>query len=91
MSYPVGRVSPVDKPSVLSSFELVEMSTSLPEVILKEGLHWTNITFKGRSFVWVNHPENPAMIKAHHDEHEALVVTRPECTRPAGPQTHRRG
>jgi hypothetical protein len=77
MSYPVGRISTVAKPSVLSSSELVEMSTSLPEVILKEGLHWTNITFKGRSFAWVNHPENRAMIKAHHDEREALVATAP--------------
>ena len=44
------------------------MSTALPEVVLKEGVNWTNITFNGRGFAWVNHPENRAMIKAHHDE-----------------------
>jgi hypothetical protein len=62
---------------VLSSPELVEMSTALPEVVLKEGLNWTNITFKGKGFAWVDHPENRAMIKAHHDEREALLATAP--------------
>ena len=65
------------EPKVLSSFELVEMSTTLPEVVLKEGLDWTNITFKGRGFAWINHPENRAMIKVHHDEREALLATAP--------------
>ena len=60
-----------------SSFQLVEMSTVLPEVVLKEGADWTNITFKGRGFAWVNHPENQAMIKAHHDERDALLATAP--------------
>jgi len=32
----------------LSSSQLVEMSTELPEVVLKEGVSWTNITFKGQ-------------------------------------------
>lgn len=27
---------------------------------------------------WVNHPENRAMIKAHHDERHALLATSPE-------------
>jgi hypothetical protein len=62
---------------VLSSSQLVEMSTALPEVVLKEGLNWTNITFQGKGFAWVNHPENRAMIKAHHDEREALLATAP--------------
>jgi hypothetical protein len=26
---------------------------------------------------WVNHPENRAIIKAHHDEREALLATAP--------------
>jgi hypothetical protein len=52
--------APWTEPRVLSSFELVEMSTTLPEVVLKEGLDWTNITFKGRGFAWINHPENRA-------------------------------
>jgi hypothetical protein len=53
------------------------MSAWLPEVVLKEGVDWTNITFKGRGFAWVNHPENRAMIKAHHDEREALLAAAP--------------
>ena len=67
----------MSKPEVLSSSQLVEMSTALPEVVLKEGVNWTNITFNGRGFAWVNHPENRAMIKAHHDEREALLATAP--------------
>jgi hypothetical protein len=61
----------------LSSFQLVEMSTTLPDVVLKEGVNWTNITFKGKGFAWVNHPDNTAMIKAHHDERDALLATAP--------------
>jgi hypothetical protein len=67
----------VGKPRVLSSSKLLEMSTALPEVVLKEGDHWTNITFKGKGFAWINYPENRAMIKAHHDEREALLATAP--------------
>ena len=63
----------------LSATELVERSTELPEVVLKEGDSWTNITFKGKGFAWVNHPENRAMIKAHHDERHALLATAPEA------------
>ncbi len=66
------------KQEPLSSSQLVEMSTELPETVLKEGVNWTNITFKGRGFAWVNHPENRAMIKAHHDERDALLATAPE-------------
>jgi len=77
MSDPDGRIGTVTEPRVLSSTELVEMSTTLPEVVLKEGLNWTNITFKGRGFAWINHPENRAMIKTHHDEREALLATAP--------------
>jgi hypothetical protein len=65
------------KPRVLSSSKLLEMSTALPEVVLKEGDNWTNITFKGKGFAWINHPENRAMIKVHHDEREALLATAP--------------
>ena len=61
----------------LSSGQLVEKSTQLPEVVLKEGVNWTNITFNGKGFAWVNHPENRAMIKAHHDERDALLATAP--------------
>ena len=85
-----GSISTVTKPRVLSSSRLVEMSAGLPEVVLKEGVDLTNITFKGRGFAWVNHPENRAMIKAHHDEREALLAAA-QCTRLAGPPTPRRG
>lgn len=67
----------MSKHGALSSSQLVEMSTELPEVVLKEGVNWTNITFKGRGFAWVNHPENRAMIKAHHDERDALLAAMP--------------
>jgi hypothetical protein len=40
----------VGKRQALSSFQVVEMSGELPEVVLKESLNWTNITFKGRGF-----------------------------------------
>lgn len=70
-------MTPVSREGALSSSQLVEMSTELPEVVLKEGVNWTNITFKGRGFAWVNHPENRAMIKAHHDERDALLATAP--------------
>ena len=63
--------------SALSSSQLVEMSAALPDVVLKEGMNWTNITFKGKGFAWVNHPENRAMIKAHYEEREALLATAP--------------
>ena len=62
---------------MLSSSELVELSTALPGVVLKEGGNWTNITFNGRGFAWVNHPDNRAVIKARHDEREALLATAP--------------
>jgi len=52
------------------------MSTALPVVVLKEGVNWTNITFKGKGFAWVNHPESRAMIKAHHGERDALRAIR---------------
>jgi hypothetical protein len=61
----------------LSASQLVEMSSVLPEVLLKEGASWTNITFKGKGFAWVNHPDDRAMIKAHHDERDALLATAP--------------
>jgi hypothetical protein len=67
----------VRKPGVLCSSRLVEVSTELPEVVLREGVNWTNITFKGKGFAWVNHSENRAMIKAHHDERDALLATAP--------------
>ena len=54
------------------------MSTELPDVVLKEGDSWTNMTFEGKGFAWVNHPENRAMIKAHHDERDALLATAPD-------------
>lgn len=61
----------------LSSSQVVEMSTELPDVVLKEGLDWTNITFKGKGFAWVNHAENRAMIKTHHEERGALLAASP--------------
>jgi hypothetical protein len=67
----------VSTSSALSSSQLVEMSAALPDVVLKECMDWTNITFKGKGFAWVNHPENRAMIKAHYDEREALLSTAP--------------
>jgi hypothetical protein len=72
-----GTIAPVSKQQRLSSAKLVEMSTRLPEVVLKESDTWTNITFKGKGFAWVNHLENRAMIKAHHDERDAMLATEP--------------
>lgn len=62
----------------LSSVQVVELSTALPDVVLKEGVNWTSITFKGRGFAWVNHAEDRAMLKARHDERDALLAIAPE-------------
>ena len=67
----------MSKPEALSSSRLVEMSTELPEVVLREGAGWTHITFRGRGFAWVNHPEDRATIKARPDERDALLATAP--------------
>jgi hypothetical protein len=74
---PGGTITPVSKQRTLSSSQLVEVSTHLPGVVLRESVNWTNITFKGKGFAWVNHSENRAMIKAHHDERDALLATAP--------------
>jgi hypothetical protein len=74
-SDPGGTITPVSKQRTLSSSQLVEVSTQLPEVVLRESVNWTNITFKSRGFAWVDHSENRAMIKARHDEREALLAT----------------
>jgi hypothetical protein len=63
----------------LTAEDVVDLSRDLPEVLLKEGVNWTNITFKGKGFAWVNHPDNRAMIKGHHAEREALIATSPEA------------
>ena len=68
----------MSKGETLTTEQLVEGSTELPDVVLKESEKWTNITFKGRGFAWVNHPENRAMIKASHDERDALLATSPD-------------
>jgi hypothetical protein len=73
-----GRIEAVGDAVPISSVELVERSTELPEVVLKEGVSWTNITFRGKGFAWVKHPENRALIKGHHDERDALLATAPE-------------
>ena len=73
-----GTIGHVGRPVPISSVELVERSTELPEVVLKEGASWTNITFRGKGFAWVKHPENRALIKGHHDERAALLATAPE-------------
>ena len=65
-------------PTGLSSQDVVDMSRELPEVLLKEWRSYTNITFKGRGFAWVNHEEQRAMIKGRHDEREALLATSPD-------------
>ncbi len=70
------------RPGPLSSSQLVEMATTLPEVVLKESDSWTNITFKGKGFAWVQHPANRAMIKARHDERDALLATDPAAYEP---------
>jgi len=67
----------VREPRMLSSSSLVEIAATLPDVVLKEGPNSTSITFRGRGFAWVNHPENRAMIKARHDERAALLATAP--------------
>ena len=63
--------------SPLSSEDVVELARRLPEVVMKESDSYTSITFKGKGFAWVNHPENRAMIKSTHAERQALLATSP--------------
>jgi hypothetical protein len=72
-----GTIMAMSRDRALSAAGVVAMATELPEVVLKESDNWTNITFNGKGFAWVNHPEERAMIKARHDEREALVATSP--------------
>jgi hypothetical protein len=74
---PCDTIPTVSGHGSLSTSQVVEMSTELPDVVLKEGLDWTNITFKGKGFAWVNHAENRAMIKTHHEERNALLTESP--------------
>ena len=59
------------------SFQLVERAADLPGVVLKEGPHWTNITFRGKGFAWVHHARDQAMIKVRPEERDALLATSP--------------
>ena len=72
----------MSRPAALSSSQLVDLSSRLPDVVLKESDRWTSITFKGKGFAWVNHDENRAMIKASHDERDALLATAPAVYEP---------
>ncbi|HET7736089.1 MAG TPA: MmcQ/YjbR family DNA-binding protein [Nocardioidaceae bacterium] len=69
-------------PSRVTSEELVSWSQNLPDVVLKEWKSYTNITFKGKGFAWVNHEEDRAMIKGTHAEREALLATSPDVYEP---------
>lgn len=73
-----GTIDHVSKQGPLTAAQLVAMTADLPEVVLKESDTWTNVTFKGKGFAWINHTENRAAIKAHHDEREALLATAPD-------------
>ena len=53
--------------------EVVALSESLPDVVLKEYRHWTSITFRGRGFAWVDHTKHTAMVKSTHAEREAII------------------
>ena len=74
---PCDTIPAVSGHGSLSSSQVVEMSTELPDVVLKEGPEWTNITFRGKGFAWVNHAEDRAMIKTHHEERDALLAASP--------------
>lgn len=78
LSAPCATLGSMGKERLLSPAELVAMAAELPEVVLKERDGWTNITFRGKGFAWVNHPDGRAMIKARHDERDALLATAPE-------------
>lgn len=65
-------------PDPLTTARLVELATDLPGVVLKESDRWTNLTFQGKGFAWVDHREGRAMIKADPEEREALLATAPE-------------
>ena len=65
-------------PIGLTSQDVVDMTHHLPEVVLKEWKSYTNITFRGKGFAWVNHEEQRAMIKGRHDERDALLATSPD-------------
>lgn len=62
----------------LTAARVVELARSLPQVRLKESVDWSSITFNGKGFAWVNHLKNRAIIKATHEEREALLACEPE-------------
>ena len=64
--------------SRLSTEDVVERAKRLPEVLVRESDSYSSITFKGKGFAWVNHPENRALIKSTHDERAAMLATSPD-------------
>jgi hypothetical protein len=58
--------------------DVVALSESLPDVVLKEYRHWTSITFRGRGFAWVDHTKDTAMVKSTHSEREAIIGSDPK-------------
>jgi len=67
----------VRKPRTLSPTELVDLASTLPEVVLRESVNWTSITFNGRGFAWVDHRDDRVTIKARHEERAALLAIAP--------------
>jgi hypothetical protein len=58
--------------------DVVTLSESLPDVVLREYRHWTSITFRGRGFAWVDHTNDTAMVKSTYAEREAMIGSDPE-------------
>ena len=58
--------------------DVVALSGSLPDIVLKEYRHWTSITFRGRGFAWVDHREDTATVKSTHSDREAMIGSDPE-------------
>jgi hypothetical protein len=62
----------------VDSAAVVELSSALPGIVLKEHRHWTSITFRGKGFAWVDHQEDTAMVKSTYAEREAIIGSDPE-------------
>ena len=58
--------------------DVVALSGSLPDIVLKEYRHWTSITFRGRGFAWVDHTNDTATVKSTLSDREAMIGSDPE-------------
>jgi hypothetical protein len=63
--------------------ELRQIVLELPEVALRDGGSWVGIGVRGKGFGYIAEDEESVLLKAHHDEREALVAQDPDTFEPS--------